>query len=228
MSMGELTASIAHEVNQPLTAVITYGNACLRWLARAEPDLIEIGNAVHRIIKDANRASDVIQRIRDFLRRGEQGKIDLRIEDVIGDVVNLSQGEARARDVSLHVHTAANLSGVTGDRVQLQQVVLNLALNGIEAMSSVYERPRVLDLSAETGEKDSLLIVVRDSGTGFGTAHRDRLFDAFYTTKSEGMGMGLAISRSIVESHGGRLWAAPNTPFGATFQFVLPAAGVRV
>lgn len=224
MSMGALTASIAHEVNQPLSGITINGRACLRWLAAEPSNIDEARAAVECIIRDAYRASDVIARTRAFLKRGEQQRVSLHIGEVLEEVANLVQGEARARDVSMHVRAAGNLPPVTGDRVQLQQVVLNLALNAIEALSTVTDRPRMLEVGAEYDDDgDSVLVTVKDSGAGLDPQQIDRVFDAFFTTKREGMGMGLAISRTIVEAHGGRLWATNNPSHGATFQFVLPA-----
>lgn len=221
-TMGELAASIAHEVNQPLAAVVTNGNACRRWLAAEPPNTQEANDALQRIIRDANRASDVISRIRGFLKREEARKTRLDLHDVIHEVIDLVQGEARTAGVSLRVEAVANLPPVAADRVELQQVILNLMMNAIESMGSVMDRARVLEVRAEQYCSDAVRVAVRDSGVGLDRRHRDRIFDAFYTTKPEGMGMGLAISRSIVEAHGGRLWATPNEGHGETFQFTLP------
>jgi signal transduction histidine kinase len=226
-TMGELAASIAHEINQPLTAVVINGNACRRWLAAEPANMQEANEALQRIIRDANRASDVITRIRGFLRRGEQRQTRLDVNEVIGEVIGLVQGEARTNGVSLQVEAAADLPVVVADRVQLQQVVLNLVMNAIEAMGSITGRARILEVWTEARDPDAVLVAVRDSGVGLDPEHRDRIFDAFYTTKSEGMGMGLAISRSIVEAHGGRLWATPNAGPGETFQFTLPIAAAE-
>jgi PAS domain S-box-containing protein len=227
VSMGELTASIAHEVNQPIAAIITNGNAGLRWLERETPDIGEARATVQRIIRDGNRAADVIKRIRAFLTRAEPARSEVRVEDVIGEVVTLVQGEARARHVLVQVRLADNLPSILADRIQLQQVLLNLALNAVEAMSGVRDRPRVLQLGAQPFGDDAILVEVSDSGDGLDARALDRIFDAFYTTKPQGMGMGLAISRSIVEAHDGRLWATPNGDHGTTFQFVLPRAATR-
>jgi signal transduction histidine kinase len=226
-TMGELAASIAHEINQPLTAVVINGNACRRWLAAEPTNMQEANEALQRIIRDANRASDVITRIRGFLRRGEQRQTRLDVNEVIGEVIGLVQGEARTNGVSLQFEAAADLPVVVADRVQLQQVVLNLVMNAIEAMGSITGRARILEVWTEARDPDAVLVAVRDSGVGLDPEHRDRIFDAFYTTKSEGMGMGLAISRSIVEAHGGRLWATPNAGPGETFQFTLPIAAAE-
>ncbi|MAZ09936.1 MAG: histidine kinase [Sutterellaceae bacterium] len=221
-TMGELAASIAHEVNQPLAAVVANGHACLRWLAAETPNEQEVHDAVQLIIRDANRASDVISRIRGFLQRKGPHRTEVHLDEVIGNVISLVHDKARTHGVSLSVRSAADLPPVMADRVQLQQVVLNLVMNAIDAMSSVTEQPRILEVGVDRYRADAVLVAVRDSGVGLDPQHRDRIFDAFYTTKSEGMGMGLAISSSIIEAHGGRLWATPNEGPGETFQFTLP------
>ena len=222
MTMGELTASIAHEINQPLSAVITNGNACLRWLTRSQPNLEEAKETVQRIIRDGKRASEVIAKIRALLKRTATSRLPLDINEVIQETVALTQIEAGRRRVSLRTDFAPKLPLVLGDRVQLQQVILNLMMNGMEAMSSVTDRPR--ELLIKTGKDDSahVLTSLTDSGIGLDPEHAERLFEAFFTTKTEGMGMGLSISRSIIEAHGGRLWAIPNDEAGATFQFTVP------
>src|SRR2546430_8681890 len=220
-TIGGLAAAIAHEINQPLAAVITNGSACLRWLAGTTPNLDEARQAVGRIIRDGHRASDVIAKIRALLRETGTEKERLDMNDVIREVVALAQSEIRRNGVALRAQLKGNIPPVLGDRVQLQQVVLNLIMNGIEAMSAVGDRPRELIISTQSGEIDQVHVTVQDSGIGLDPKSMERIFDAFYTTKSEGMGMGLAISRSIVENHDGRLWAVPNDGPGATFQFTL-------
>ena len=227
-TLGELTASIAHEVNQPLAAVVTNGNACLRWLARQPPNLLEAQQAVERIIKDGHRASEVIGRIRTLVKKAPQRKDRVDINDIIYEVVALAQSELQRNRVSLVTQVSDGLPLVLGDRIQLQQVILNLILNGIEAMSRSKEEPRELVINAGKDDSNGLLVAVRDSGIGLESANLEQLFDAFYTTKPDGMGMGLAISRSIIEAHGGRLWATANSPHGAVFQFTLPAEDNRV
>jgi C4-dicarboxylate-specific signal transduction histidine kinase len=221
-TMGELTASIAHEVNQPLAAVVTNGNACLRWLAADPPNFDEAREAIRRIIRDGNRASDVIARIRTLLKKGEPVARRLDCNLVLREIVALTQSEMAQRGTSLQTDLAANLPAVTGDRVQLQQVLLNLVMNALDAMSTLSDRPRVVRIRTAKTEPNSILVAVEDSGVGLDPKQMARLFDAFYTTKAEGLGMGLSISRSIVEAHGGKLWATPNTGHGATFQFTLP------
>jgi signal transduction histidine kinase len=202
--------------------VVTNAGACARWLAAGPPNLSEARAAAERIVQDANRASDVINRIRALVAGGVPRTTELQVAEVIRESVTLVQGEARARDVSLVASVPASLPPVAGDRIQMQQVLLNLALNAIEAMSKVLGRPRVLQISAERDGDDQVRVAFRDSGPGLEPAQRDRIFDAFYSTKDAGIGMGLAISRSIVEAHGGRLWATPNEDVGETFQFTCP------
>jgi PAS domain S-box-containing protein len=221
MTMGELAASIAHEVNQPLSAIVNNGSACLRWLNGAAPDLDEASEAARRIIRDGNRAGEVIARIRALLRKTDAEKARLDINQTIREVVKLTRNEAARKGVTLRMDLAADIPPALGDRVQLQQVILNLVMNGVEAMASAPARPRELLIRSRPYESDKALVAVQDSGVGLDGQDLEKIFDAFYTTKPQGMGMGLAISRSIVEDHGGRLWAAPNDGPGATFQFTL-------
>ncbi len=222
-TLGELAASIAHEINQPLGAIVADTTAAINWLATDHPDLDSVREALAAVVKDGHRAADVIQRIRDFARKTDPRKARLDANDVVRDVVPLVRTEILRHGVSLRTELAAALPSVMGDRVQLQQVVLNLIVNGIEAMSSVGDRPRELVIRSRRHEGDQVLVAVQDSGIGIDPTSLDQLFDAFFTTKPSGMGMGLSIARSIVESHGGRLWAAPNADHGATFQFALPS-----
>jgi PAS domain S-box-containing protein len=222
MTMGELTASIAHEINQPLSGVVTNASACRRWLAGATPNLDEARDAVGRILKDGNRASEVIARIRALVRKADEEKERLDINQAIQEVAALTQGEVGRNRVALRMDLAADVPPVLGDRVQLQQVILNLVMNGVEAMASVADRPRELLIRSRQHESDKVLVAVRDSGIGIDRQNLEEIFNAFYTTKSQGMGMGLAISRSIIENHGGRLWAIPNDGPGVTFEFALP------
>jgi signal transduction histidine kinase len=221
-TLGELTASIAHEVNQPLAAIVTNGNACLRWLAHKPPNLQEAKQAVERIVDNGDRASNIIQRVRDLAKRSSMQKEHLNVNKPIHEIISLTTTEIEQNRISLRTQLSDDLPLVLGDQIQLQQVLLNLILNAIEAMSSATEGSReILISTAENGSGD-VLVTVLDSGNGLETNTLDRLFDAFYTTKRNGMGMGLAISRSIVEAHDGRIWAMPNTPRGAIFQFTLP------
>lgn len=221
-TVGELTTSIAHEVNQPLAAVVTNGNACLRWLAAKPPNLDEARRAVERIIRDANRASDVIARIRTFLKKGEPVKRRINPNRIVREIIPLVEAEASRHNVSVQIKLATNSPLVAGDRVQLQQVLLNLVVNAFDAMSVVKDRPRTLCMRISRIRNEAVQISVQDSGVGLDAQNKERLFEAFYTTKPQGLGMGLSISRSIVESHGGRLWAMPNDGPGATFLFTLP------
>jgi PAS domain S-box-containing protein len=227
-TLGEMTASISHEVNQPLAAVVTNANACLRWLARQSPDLDEARAAVERIVRDGSRASEVIGRIRALVKKSPPRQDRLSINDIILEVIALARSEMHMNRVSLQTQLADSLPLVLADRVQLQQVVLNLIVNGIEAMNRSSEGKRELGISTEGDGSSGVLIAVRDSGVGLNPENLEHLFDPFYTTKPDGMGMGLAISRSIIEAHGGRLWATPNAPCGAVFQFTLPHDGERV
>lgn len=224
-TMGELASSIAHEVNQPLAAIVTNANACLRWLAGEPPNLEEARETVKRIVRDGHRASDVIGRVGALFKKNATDRARLDINELIQDSVALVHAEARRNRAALRTELARGLPPVTGDRVQLQQVLLNLIINGIEAMSAIAGRPRELMVKTHRDEPGGVVVSVRDSGTGLDSANADRLFDAFYTTKPEGMGMGLSVSRSIIEAHGGRLRAESNGGPGATFQFTLPADG---
>jgi signal transduction histidine kinase len=221
MTMGELTASIAHEINQPLAAVVTNANAGLRWLAGPIPNLSEAREALARITRDGKRASDVIGRIRALVKKSSTEKAGLDLNEAIQEVVVLVQSEIQKSEVTLQMELAIDLPQILGNRVQLQQVILNLVMNSIEAMSAVTDRSRDLLIRSCKYESDEVLVAVQDSGIGVHRQNLEEIFNAFYTTKSQGMGMGLAISRSIVESHGGRLWAVPNIGPGATFQFTL-------
>lgn len=227
MTLGELTASIAHEVNQPLAAIVTNGNACLRWLGGAQPNFVEARQSVERIIKDGYRASEVIQRVRNLVKKAPPRNYPVDLNGVIREVLALAQSQASRNLVSVKQELANNLPFALGDRVQLQQVILNLVINGIEAIAKSRNGERVLAVRSSQDESDNLIIAVRDTGNGIEPENVERLFDAFFTTKPDGMGMGLAISRTIIESHGGRLWATSNSPKGAVFQFQLPPASDR-
>jgi PAS domain S-box-containing protein len=223
-TMGELTASIAHEVNQPLAAIAASGNACRRWLAGAQPNLDRARDSVDRMIKDAHRASEIITRIRWMTRKAPPAQLPVDIKDVIADVLSFARGELLAKGVSVRLALLESLPGIVGDRVQLQQVMLNLVMNAVEAMASVTDRERVLAIRSQRADDGSPIVTVEDSGLGLDPANTERIFDAFFTTKPGGMGMGLSISTSIVETHGGRLWVSPNLPHGTAFHVKLPAA----
>ncbi len=224
-TVGELTAAIAHEVNQPLTGLVTSGNACLRWLAGETPDLEAARRAVERMINDGSRAGEVIGRIRAMVRKSPPRRDTLNINETIMEVIALIRSEVQRNCISLRTELSNDLPLVPGDRIQLQQVVLNLIVNAIEAMSGVSHLQRELSVASVQDGSNGVLVTVRDSGTGLDRTSLDRLFEAFYTTKADGMGMGLAISRTIIEAHGGQLWAAPNEPQGAIFRFRLPTDG---
>jgi C4-dicarboxylate-specific signal transduction histidine kinase len=220
-TMGEFVASIAHEVSQPLSAVVTNAEASLHWLAGSAPNIEKACEAVGRVVRDGKHAGEVIARIRALCRKSGVKRQRLDMNEAIEEVLALAQGEVRTKRVALCTDLATRLPPVLGDRVQLQQVVLNLIMNGIEAMSSVQDRPRELVIRTQEAEDDLVVVTVQDSGTGLDPKIKEQIFDAFYTTKGEGMGMGLSISRSIVQDHGGRLWASTNQGPGATFQFTL-------
>ena len=221
-TQGELAASIAHEVNQPLAAIAADAYAARNWLDAERPNLERVREALDGVIEDAHRAGNVIQRIRQLATKGAPDKAPLDLNDVVRDVIVLVRGEARHHQASLTLDLAPALPPVLGDRIQLQQVVLNLVVNAIEAMAMVEDRPRALVIRSEAHDGDHVRVAVQDAGPGIDASTADQLFSAFFTTKPGGMGMGLSISRSIVETHGGRLWVTPNAPHGATFHVALP------
>jgi PAS domain S-box-containing protein len=220
--VGELTASIAHEVNQPLGAVVNNANAALRWLDGKPPNLDETQEALQRIVRDGNRASEVVARIRALLKDGTPIKTRFNLGEVIAEIVALTEAEAQRRQVSVQTRMESNLPRVTADRVQVQQVLMNLMMNALDALEEVIDRPGILTIRAGSDSPNSVHVAVQDTGIGVDRHQADRLFQAFFTTKPHGLGMGLAISRSIIEAHGGRLWMTPNDGPGVTFQFALP------
>jgi C4-dicarboxylate-specific signal transduction histidine kinase len=220
--MGALAASISHEVNQPLAAVVTNADACMMWLSSHPPNLGEARAAVECIAQQGTRASDVVRHIRAMFTKGAPERTQVQLNDLIREVGTLVEGAALRNQVLLETELAADLPVTMGDRVQLQQVIVNLILNGIEAMSDVAGRPRRLVIRSQLQSSGEVLVAVRDSGVGIDPEDERRIFEAFFTTKAEGMGMGLSISHSIVESHGGRLWASSNSDYGVTLQFTLP------
>jgi signal transduction histidine kinase len=221
-TMGELSASIAHEVMQPITAAVTNAGAALRWLHAEPPDLEEIGQALGRVVKDGKRAADFIGRMAALIKKAPPRKEALEINEPVLEVIALTRGEAAKNGVSVQTQLAERLPLIQGDRVQLEQVMLNLIANAVQAMSDVSEGSRGLLISTGKVASGEVLVAVQDSGTGLNPEDSERLFDAFYTTKAGGMGMGLSICRSIVEAHGGRIWASSNAGPGATVQFTLP------
>jgi C4-dicarboxylate-specific signal transduction histidine kinase len=222
-TMGRMAASIAHEINQPLGAIVASGNASLRWLARTPPNFDEARLALDQIVKDGHRASDIIKGIRAIFRTGEERRAPLDVNKLIGEVLRLTHGEIQNEQVSVRTELINDLPTVMGDRIQLQLVLRNLIVNAVEAMSSVTDRERVLHISSAS-TPSGVRIAVADSGTGIAQESIDRIFHTFFTTKSHGMGMGLSICRSIVEAHGGRLSASPSHPYGSIFEITLPAA----
>jgi PAS domain S-box-containing protein len=223
-TMGELLASIAHEVNQPLAAVAANGDACLHWLNRDQPDLDEVRHAVLRIVREAQRAGGVIRGLRGLAKKSGPDLATLDINDAIREVLALTRSELLRHRVVLRTDLCADDWPVFGDRVQLQQVLLNLITNGVDAMSTVTDRPKVLAITSEPIEAGGMLVAVEDTGTGLDPATADRIFDPFFTTKPSGMGMGLSICRSIIDAHGGRFWVSPSVPCGTVFRFTVPTA----
>ena len=220
-TMGQLTASIAHEVNQPIAGTLTNAQAALRWLSAERLDLDEVRQALNRIVRDANRAADVVGRVRALFKKTPPRNDQVEINATIREVIEFARSEAVKRGVAVRTELAVDLPLVQGDRVELQQVVLNLVLNAIEAMNGV-EGPRDLLIATGTTKSCEVLVAVADSGSGLAPAVQEKLFNPFTTTKPNGLGLGLSICRSIVESHGGRLWANANEPRGAIFQFTVP------
>ncbi len=224
MAMGEMAASIAHEIKQPLAAIATNANAGLRWLRTLEPDLAEARVALKRVVDDCHRADEVINGIRLMFRKDVAVMVPQDINGLVREVLTLVRGEVENQQVSVRTELLHELPPVLGNQVQLRQAIVNLIVNAIDAMSPVIGRPRMLQLKTELQGFDNVLLSVEDSGTGIETKDINRMFDAFFTTKSHRMGMGLSICRSIVENHGGRLSVSPGRPHGAIFQVLLPTA----
>jgi C4-dicarboxylate-specific signal transduction histidine kinase len=220
-TIGELTASLAHEVNQPIAAAVTNANACMRWLTRDHPDLEEARAAAMRIVKDGTRAAEIISRIRMVFKKGAPERELVDVNDVIREMIVLLRGEATQHHISFRTELAADLSEFMGDRVQLQQVVMNLIVNSIDAMKDMDEKREVV-IKSQRADNEHVMVSVSDTGMGLPPQQEEQIFNAFFTTKPHGTGMGLRICRSIVESHGGRLWAANNYPRGASFCFTIP------
>jgi PAS domain S-box-containing protein len=227
-TVGELTAAIAHELNQPLAGVVNSGNACLRWLSSEPPDISAARKSGERVIAAGERAAEVIKRVRALVEKAPPQREQFNINDAISEVLALIPGEIQRNSISLRTKFANDLPLLFADRIQLQQVILNLVLNAIEAMSGVQAPRDLLVASAKSDSDDGILVTVLDSGTGLDEKSLDRIFEPFFTTKAHGMGIGLAVSRTIIESHGGLLWARPNSPRGAVFAFSVPAAGEQM
>lgn len=223
-TMGELTASLAHEVNQPIAAAVTDSNTCLRWLMHDPPDLEEAREAASRTIKDATRAAEIISRVRQLFKKGTPQRESLDVNQIIREMVILLRSEATRYSISVRTNLMDKPPKVMGDRLQLQQVLMNLIVNSIEAMKDV-DGTRELTIKSQAGENDELVVSISDTGVGIPPQQADQIFNAFFTTKPEGTGMGLRISRSIAEAHGGRLGASMNSPRGATFHLSLPVKG---
>jgi C4-dicarboxylate-specific signal transduction histidine kinase len=221
-TMGELSASITHEINQPIAAAVNNASAALFSLGKEPPDLEQARQALNRIFANGNRASEVTDRIRALIKKAPPRKDELKINKVVLEVIALARGEVVKNGVSVQAQLAEGLSLIHGDRVQLQQVILNLIMNAVQAMSGVSEGTRELLIGTGKDASSGVLVAVQDSGSGLDPENSERLFDPFYTTKPSGMGLGLSICRSIVEAHGGRIWASRNTGPGATVQFTLP------
>ena len=221
LSMGELAASIAHEINQPLTAVVTHGHACVEWLSASPPNLEKAQQTVQRIIQDGTRAGAVLSRIRALFKKEAPAKDWLDINEVIHELTIFLRDEAMRRRIAIRTDLVPGMAKIKADRVQLQQVVLNLMMNGMDAMADSTDRAKELLISAR-GDESEIMVRVEDSGMGLGAEVDERIFNPFFTTKPHGIGMGLSISRSIVESHEGRLWGSPRPSGGAIFQFTLP------
>jgi len=224
-TMGAMTASLAHELKQPLAAIAANANAGLRWLERARPDVDEAREALTDIVGDVRRTTEVIESIRSIFRKDNHNRCPISVNDLIPDVLALAHGRLRSDRIAVTVELDEDTPPVLADRVQLQQVILNLIMNGVDAMGAIKGRPRGLAIKSESRQPSDVLVTIRDAGTGIEPRDMDRIFDPFFTTKSNGMGMGLFICRSIIESHGGRLWASAATPYGSIFHVVLPGAG---
>lgn len=220
-TMGELTASLAHEVNQPITAAVNGASTCVRWLTRDNPDLGEAREAAAGAIRNAKRAADIINRIRSILKKGESKRQLADVNELIREMIALLRSETNRYSIPVHAGLAADLPKIMADPVQVQQVVMNLIMNGIDAMKDI-DQTRELQIQSRLAEDQQVMISISDTGVGLPPQQKEKIFDAFFTTKPHGIGMGLRISRSIVESHGGRLWASDNSPHGATFSFTLP------
>ena len=222
-TIGELTASIAHEVNQPLAAIVANADACVAWLALDTPDLAEARAAAMRTTLGATRASEVISRIRSLIKKASTERVPIQLNEVVNEMAALAESQASQNHVVVEMHLLPDMPSVFGDRIQIQQVILNLIMNGMEAMSNVTGRPRELSIRTQMADGNQACVSVHDTGVGVSADNIGRLFEPFYTTRSDGIGMGLPISRSIIEAHGGRLWAESTIDQGSIFQFTLPS-----
>jgi len=220
--LGELTASLAHEVNQPLAGIVSSADACLHWLAAQPPNVDKARRAIERITRDAKRASDVVARVRNLAKKAPLQRTWVDINETVEETISLATRELSQNNVSLETQLAENLPQILADRIQLQQVILNLIINACEALTAADDEFRKLSISTAR-EMDGVALTVRDTGVGIDPQQIETVFEAFHTTKPGGMGMGLAVSRSIIEGHGGRLWAEPNEPHGAIFKFTIPS-----
>jgi C4-dicarboxylate-specific signal transduction histidine kinase len=220
--LGELTASLAHEVNQPLAGIVSSADACLHWLAAQPPNVDKARRAIERITRDAKRASDVVARVRNLAKKAPLQRTWVDINETVEETISLATRELSQNNVSLETQLAENLPQILADRIQLQQVILNLIINACEALTAADDEFRKLSISTAR-EMDGVALTVRDIGVGIDPQQIETVFEAFHTTKPGGMGMGLAVSRSIIEGHGGRLWAEPNEPRGAIFKFTIPS-----
>jgi two-component system, LuxR family, sensor kinase FixL len=227
-TLGELAASIAHEIIQPLAAIAINGDACLQWLDRDMPDLAAARSSANQMISDANRAAEILRRLRALLRKADPEYRPLNINELVTETIPLLRREIASHGVALHLDLHSDVPPVAGDKVQLQQVVINLVVNGIQVMAGVIGREKSLTIRSKRHRGNGVLVSVIDNGTGIDPRHLDTLFDAFFTTKPAGMGMGLSICRSIIEAHDGEVGASNNPDFGATFHFTLPAANVAI
>jgi C4-dicarboxylate-specific signal transduction histidine kinase len=224
-TMGELVVSIAHELNQPLMAIVTNAETCLQWLSGANPDLEEARKAAERVIRNGHRAGDVIASVRALVRKCSSGMTRLDMNGMITEILDLMRAEIRLHEVVLSTELLPSVEPVWADRVQIEQVLVNLIMNAVEAMSLVVGRPRTLRISSES-DGDNVLVAIADSGPGIELSKADQIFESFFTTKPEGLGMGLSICRSILEAHRGRIWASQNLPHGSILRFTLPAAKI--
>jgi C4-dicarboxylate-specific signal transduction histidine kinase len=224
-TIGELVASIAHELNQPLMAVVTNAETCLQWLSGAKPDLDEARKAAERVVRNGHRAGDVIRSVRALVRKSSSGMTRFDMNGTIAEILDIMRAEIRRHEVVLSTELLPSLEAVWADRVQIEQVLVNLIMNAVESMSLVVDRPRALHISSEV-EGDNVLVTVADSGSGIESSKTGQVFEAFFTTKPEGMGMGLSICRSILEAHHGRIWVSPNRQNGSILRFTLPTATI--